>query len=347
MSEELYHGPLYWGIADTAAEREEVYIFRYAHYYRNLPAAPGIDHRGKRVHLALDDISVHLTRRDAAGNLIIAGTGIRASTPDLPPEWREILRLDILATLGLDTILIFSRLVEHEAYRGSRAFPAFFKYSANYFVERGYAYSIHYCAPALVPLYERVGYRVYGAGYTMRSGLFRLPMILAGTDASCPATVNTSITGTVHGASGDLQKLHAVVPETKRPTMCAMSGEERVTAARAILAPHLEPGETTANHIPDKVGHLLRRAFLLPLSPGDSPAHPTDQPLFWFVLEGEMALRLKDGGEGRASPGTFINGYAIASYSAPHGGNVIALTPGKALQPKEPVLAADFWQSLA
>lgn len=338
---------LNWGVAKTPAEREEVYLFRHAHYYRNLPDAPGVDHAAGRVRLPIDDVSAHLTGRDDSGSLVIVGTGTRASTPGLPQEWREILRLDVLSALDLDRILIFARLVEHEAYRGSPVFPAFFRFSASYFVERGYAYSIHYCAPALVPLYERAGYRIYGPGYTMRSGLFRVPMILAGADAAYLARVSPSFARVVADAAadGDLEKFRAVLPETMALPLCAMSAEERLMTCRAILAPNLKRDEA-AKHMPDAAAKPARRASLLTLRPGDSPAHPVDQPLIWFILEGEMIVRLRDEKEVRAVPGTFVNGHVLASYSAPYGGTVVAFGPGKAPKSAEPVLPADFWHSL-
>ena len=128
MPKSLRPGSLKWGIAQTPAAREEVYLFRYAHYYRHLPAAPGVDHMAGRVYLPIDQVSSHLTGRDAGGELAIVGTGTKASTPGLPPEWLEILRLATLAALGLDRILIFARLVEHETYRSSTIFQAFFRF---------------------------------------------------------------------------------------------------------------------------------------------------------------------------------------------------------------------------
>lgn len=354
MADDAETGPLVWGFAETPAEREEVYSFRYAHYYRNLPAAPGVDHEAGRVHLPVDEVSTHLTGRDKDGNLVIAGTGTGASTPDLPEEWRVMLRLDVLATLGLERILIFARMVEHEAYRGSQVFPAFYRFSAAHFVERGYAYSVHYCAPALVPLYERAGYRIYGPGYTMQSGLFRVPMILAGADTAYLARLNPSFAEAVDGVSADLKRFRAALPETARLPLCAMTAEERLKTLRAILAPNLRPGDSVEGVIPDAAAKPLRRASLLTLAPGDAPAAPTDHPLLWLVLEGEMVPRLRNGSETLARPGDCLNGHAISSFSAPRGGSVVAFSPGhvpefnrttgsgQALESGQAVFPADF-----
>ena len=227
MPESMPHGPLSWGCAESPAELEEVYLFRYAHYYRNLPAAPGVDHKAGRVYLPIDQVSSHLTGRDADGALIIAGTGTRASTPGLPSEWREILRLDTLAALNLDRILIFARLVERESCRGSTNFPVFFRFGVNHFMERGYVYSIHYCAPALVPMYERAGYTMYGPGYTMRSGLYRVPMILTGATAPYSARDRSRSAVTAQGVSpadSAIKNLRQALPETGRLSLCALSG---------------------------------------------------------------------------------------------------------------------------
>ena len=215
MPDTAFCTPVTWGTAENTAQCEEVYAFRYAHYYNKVPGAPGVDPGRGRVYSPHDEDSVHLTGRDAQGKLLIVGTGTRASAPNLPPEWCEMLHLDHLAPLGLDSILIYSRLVELEGCRSSRIFLEFFKYSARYFTERGYAYTIHYCAPELVNLYERIGYRRYASGQTLPSGLYRIPMILVAADTAYLRQVHPAFLKAIEGLTptGDVPKTLAVLPE--------------------------------------------------------------------------------------------------------------------------------------
>jgi hypothetical protein len=208
-----------WGIAQSAKECEEVYAFRYAHYFYHHTDAPGVDHAKKRVCFAHDAASVHLTGRNAAGELLIVGTGTRASTPNLPESWRTLLQLDRLSSLDLDKILVFSRLVERESCRGSRIFFKFFQYSARYFCLQGYTFTVHYCPPALTPMYEHLGYRLYGQGLTLYSGLYRVPMILVTFDAAHFSRVSSAFakaTGDLR-LEGDLDGVLRVLPELAHP----------------------------------------------------------------------------------------------------------------------------------
>ncbi len=348
MPETFAAGALRWGTAETDAEREEVYAFRYAHYFNQLSDAPGVDHGRKRVYSPHDETSVHLTGRDAAGALAIVGTGTRASTPVLPEEWRKILQLDRLSALGLEDILIYARLVERASCRGGATFLGFFKYSAHYFVARRCAYSIHYCAPALVPLYERLGYRLYGQGQALHSGLFRLPMILAGADTDYSNRVNPAFARAVRGLDpvGDLTLLYAVLPELARAPLCALDEAERLAVVRRVLA-GARGASGSAERIPDEAGPALRRASLLELRAGDSPVHPDDPPLIWFPLEGETRLRHADGGESLAEPGVFLNGHALASFTAVSAGKILAFAPGKPdPAPGRACLPPAFWTAL-
>lgn len=339
---------LRWGIAETEAERDEVYAFRYAHYFHRLSDAPGVDHAMKRVYSPHDETSVHLTGRAGNGELLIVGTGTRACTPCLPEEWATILHLDRLTPLGLDNILLYSRLVEHTNHRGGPVFPGFFKYSAHYFVARGYAYSIHYCAPALVPLYERLGYRRYGHGHTLHSGLFRLPMILAGADTAHNNRVNPAFAKAVRDldAAGDLALFHATLPELANPPLCALNEAERLAKVRRILAENL-PGSRVEERIPDAAAKSLRRASLLELRAGESPAHSDDPPLIWFLLAGEARLLHADGGESAANPGNFINGHALAAFTVLSDAKVLAFAPGRPdPAPGRACLTPEFWTEL-
>ncbi len=222
--------PVVWGRAESRAERDEVYAFRYAHYYSGIDA-PGVDHALRRVYLPHDDESILLTGRDTAGKLLITGTGTSAAAQNLPPEWRKLFRLDRLAPLGLDTILIYSRLVSLPERRGGTLFLEFFKYSARYFTERGHACTIHYCAPDLVPLYERLGYRRYAEGYTLSSGLYRIPMILVAADTAYMERVNPAFLQAVRGLApaGDVTRILAALPELapRRDRECGASPAPR------------------------------------------------------------------------------------------------------------------------
>ena len=338
--------PVHWGLAATAAEKEEVYSFRYRHYFCHLTDAPGVDHANGRVHSPHDEESDHLTGRNDAGELVIAASGTRADVPDLPDEWRSLLQLDRLAELGLENTIISARLVEREEYRGSAVFTAFFKYSARHFVERGFAHSIQYCAPALVPQYERVGYRVYGNGRALSSGLFRVPMILAGADAAYLGRANPLFKRAVRGLepAGDIRETLRVLPELTQDPLCILDDTARLDLVRGFL--RAAPG---GSDLPDHAARALKRGSLLRPRENDSLIHPNDTPLFWLLLEGNYTIGLPDGETRPASAGMLINGRACASLTAVTGGALVVFAPcrdaayGRDLPA---VLPPSFWQEL-
>jgi len=333
--------------AATEEEREAVYAFRYLHYYSHLAEVPGVDHAARRVYSPHDDTSVHLTGYNKNGDLIIVGTGTRASTENLPNEWHKIFCLERLASLGLENILIFSRLVEHSDYHGSPIFVEFFKYAARYFTERGSAYSIHYCPPPLVPLYERLGFRAYGKGYTLASGLYRIPMILLPSDTARLGSVMTTFCRATAGITihDEVDKAFQLLFEDATPPLCTMSAEDCLILVRDSLVA-VQAGDA-ASAVPDRAGRIIRKATLFPLAEGDKPLHTNDAPLLWLLLEGSCTAVDADGREIPVTPGMFINGYSCRQFTVREPGRALFFTPKKEnIATALAVLPSSFWNEL-
>ncbi|MDR1659154.1 MAG: hypothetical protein LBR94_02280 [Desulfovibrio sp.] len=336
-----------WREAETEAEREEVYFFRYAHYFRRLTDAPGVDHALGRVYSPHDDRSTHLTGRGEDGGLVIVGTGTRASATGLPDIWHEILRLRHLEPLGLDRILIYSRLVEREDHRHGTVFPEFFRYSSRYFTSRGFAHTVHYCPPPMLPLYERLGYRQYGKGFSMPGGLYRIPLILVTFDHAHLGRVFPAFrqaTADLHPA-GDLNQVLALLPDIAETPLCALAGGERLKLARNLLSDGGPFPSAGGSDMPRRMEKALRRSSILRLEEGDSPAHREDAPLLWFVLDGLCRARLDDGSEIRAEKGVFINGGACSAFTALEPSRVVLCAAGRFdLAKRSAVLPFAFWE---
>jgi hypothetical protein len=336
-----------WGEAENEAEREEIYSFRYAHYFKYLQEAPGVEQARRRVYFPHDDLSTHLTGRNEKGKLVIAGTGTRASTPGLPEIWHTILRLEQLVPLGEEKILIYSKLIELAKCRGSTVFLDFFKYSSRYFTSRGFTYTIHYCAPPLVPLYERLGYRLYGDGVSMPGGLYRLPLILVTFDEAYLKRVSPAFRQATADLcpTGDLEQTLNLLPDLARMPLCALAPDERQAFARS-----LSPGLAGAGRriSPLGIAKILRRSSLLRFHEEVSPIHPADEPSFWFVLDGLCRVRLHDGSELAAGTGTFINGNACSAFTVLKPSTLILCAPGRfRFANKSAVLPFAFWEEFS
>ena len=313
MSEQPLCVPHSWELADSPALREEVYSFRYQHYFSQLPEAQWLDRNRKRVYAPHDDHSAHLVARNAEGKMIAIGTGTRADSSDLPTEWMNMLRLDRLKHLDLAKILIYSRLVELPECRGTPLFLHFFKYAARLFTTQGFGYTIHYSPPAVVAMYERLGYRTYSGGFTMNSGLYRIPMILVAADAEHLARVHPAFSQAIRGLApaGDADLAHTLLPELRALPLAARSAPEALAHVRSLC-----PAGGVEQTIPEQAARAVSRAALLRLRKGDAPIHASDKALLWFVLSGTCRVQHKDGDRLIARPGDGINAYSGCTFVA-------------------------------
>ena len=345
MTEEDLCVPHSWELADTPELREEVYSFRYRHYFSQLPEAEWLDHDRRRVYSPHDEQAVHLVARNAAGGMIAIGTGIRADFGDLPAAWGHMLQLERLKPLGLANVLIYSRLVELPECRGSLLFLHFFKYAAHLFTSRGFAYTIHYSPPAVVPLYERLGYRAYSRGFTLASGLYRIPMMLVAADAAHLARVHPAFSEAIRGLdpAGDPDLAYTLLPDLRAIPLCARSAPEALAHVRGLCR-----DMDAEQAIPEAAARAIRRAALLRLRKGDAPIHASDKPLLWFVLSGACEVRRKTGGYLNARAGYGINAYAGCSFIALEDSEVLVFGDQEPLDGAQSVVpAAHFWQALA
>lgn len=173
--------PLIWEEARDANAREEVYHFRYEQYFSQKEYLPGTEHDVRRVWLPHDDASRHFLVRAQDGRLAAVGTATPADEPTLLDEWRDMFELSRLKELLPQTVIV-SRLIVARDARHTSLFGQMCLRLAFLLLKEGYRYAVHYCAPAMTPMYERLGYRLYGRGKNMRSGAFRLPMLLVPDD---------------------------------------------------------------------------------------------------------------------------------------------------------------------
>lgn len=379
MPDAAFCEPYRWGAATTPAEKEAVYAFRYAHYFNGLPEAAGVDSRKQRVYSPHDDVSTHITTHNAGGDLLVVGSGTPAHTPDLPEDWPGLLDLPRLEPLRLDKILIYSRLVEVRACRGSSLFLKFFQYTARYFVEKGYEHTIHYCPPALLSLYERLGYRMYAPGKMLPGGLFRVPLILVAADTAFLSKVNPSFLQATKGLtrSGDVARTLRALPGLAVWPLCARGPEERLAHVHSLFVPRPGHAKTAAHGISPLADPLLRRAAILSLQAGDTPTEPfrpcagaapspangvrrsspdvaphspaddvVVPPQLWQVLSGVCRVTGHDGHEATALPGMFINGQACRRFTAETESDVLILGHCPAAGQDNAVLPASFWHTL-
>ncbi|WP_418765569.1 hypothetical protein [Mailhella sp.] len=286
--------PLLWEEARDENAREDVYRFRYEQYFSQKEYLPGTEHDARRVWLPHDEASRHFLVRAGDGRLAAVGTATPADEPSLLDEWRDIFELDRLKELLPQTVIVSRVIVAREA-RHTSLFGQMCLRLAVLLLEEGYRYAVHYCAPAMTPMYERLGYRLYGRGKTMRSGAFRLPMILVPDDEAYLKRVRSPfrrIERPDEEKRRGAERALRVCPELATLPLCAMTAPSRERRLVELCPPLrlAAPG--------------LRRAALrgsiFPMRAGDSlAAQGVDEGSF-LVLSGLMSAGSRLCGPGDA-----------------------------------------------
>ncbi len=271
-----------------------MYRFRYEQYFADRENLPGSDHAARRVWLPHDDCSRHFTAHTPEGVIVAAGSATPASEPSLYEEWKQIFELPKLEKL-LPHLVLISRVIVAKDARNSALFGALCLHLAKIFTEEGYHYAAHYCSPAMVPMYERLGYRLYGYGKALHGGAFRLPMLLLIDDIPYLSLVRSpfrSLDRVAEASTEWVEKALEVCPELAQKPLCAMREEERVRKL-VSLCPMLEADSGLLR--------VLRRGAIIPLRAGDVLAPAGYDEGSFFVLTGSM-----DVGGRHVGPGTVL-----------------------------------------
>ena len=281
-----------WTEALDEASREEVYRFRYSQYFCGREYLPGTDHAEKRVWLPHDDHSRHFLTRFQDGRIAAVATATPAQAQDLYPEWQWLLELDRIRPLLPKTIVISRAIVAKES-RSSSMFGEMCLWLARHLMEEGYHFAVHYCAPAMVSLYERLGYRLYGCGKNLSSHVFRLPMLLVACDHDYLRKLHSPLRAvhrTDHTCSAEAS---ALCPELLLKPLCARSHAELSAYLRHIAPPDELFSEALLRQ--------LKRGALFTLRPGDVLAKEGIDEGCFLVLENGLRC-----GNAPVAPGSIV-----------------------------------------
>ena len=289
-----------WTLAATPEEREEVFRFRYAGYFADTRHLPGVDHDRQRVFLPHDALSTHILGRSPQGDTLAVGTATPADAPNIVPVWQELFQLERLKALGLEHIVIISRLVVLPDYRHSAFVGHFFVHLLRHCIEQGYRYAVHYCAPDMLPFYERLGYRAYGEARNLapvngvpgtratEPGPLRIPLLLAPFDDKHLRRVHSLFREVPQGPPEDVERLVQKLPELTAQPLCAQSIADRKAALAAELG---IPATEVERALPPETLPLLKRASLLHLRAGQTLCSGIEAENAVLVLRGRVIQR--------------------------------------------------------
>ncbi len=165
-------------LAQTRKERQRLAQFRYAVEVEQLGETPPLAHHGKKtLHDPLDH-SAALLQFNADSE--IAAT-IRVNFGDLDElseGLRRALGLDRFAKDYSAAFAFTSGLLIAPAWRRSAAPKLLLAAAYKLAREHGARFDFCHCAPAMVPLYERLGYRQYTDNFVDDVQGYRVPLVL-------------------------------------------------------------------------------------------------------------------------------------------------------------------------
>jgi CRP-like cAMP-binding protein len=168
--------------ASTEAEKEEIYRLRYQVYIEEM--------RGQLRHSEADSVrqqfrdqwdetAYHFYIRESGTMLACARLNLRRHGP---VECETQFELEKFSPFFPDNVCMTSRLVLHRNIRGSHLLKLLACAMYGFGREQGMRLNFIDCHPQWLPLYSRLGYRVYRPGFNHQKYTYVIPMVLVGDD---------------------------------------------------------------------------------------------------------------------------------------------------------------------
>ena len=269
-----------------------------------------VDELGIQPDVALDKDRADQAARDKASrHLFLSSNGavvgcLRLHTSDMIAPTQDMSHI-----YGLDAFVDFSpkylsftdHMVIGERWRGSHA-PALMTAAAFKLARSdGAHFDFTYCPPALVGLYEKIGYRTYSSEYLEADAGLQIPMILVMDDIDHLQAINSPFAKLAVMQKPDLgvaKWFHANFPEAANRPVKALRDEQNLWQ---YLTQQLH--QNPLHGVPlfdglsyDEARRFLRNATTLVLRSGDRLARIDAMSDEAFVmLSGNVEVRDRNG----------------------------------------------------
>lgn len=183
-------------VAATPEEKEAVYRFRYQVYVEELgKSVPAADHERKRLWDPEDDeegavIYYTGTPAEITGTLRVRIWPVGG----VAPEIRDKFSFGLFPGVDRMVTAEAGRLIIVRSMRGKLILPALVRAGYEEFVGRHGGYLVFSCcAPGLVRIYRRLGYRPYSGDLVSTEDGLRVPLVMITSDADYFRQVNSPL----------------------------------------------------------------------------------------------------------------------------------------------------------
>jgi hypothetical protein len=175
-------GPLSVKMATTDAEKRKIYALRYTAYIKEMHGEKRhteADNRSQQFRDDWDDTAYHFyVEQDG-----VLGACLRVNLRrDGPLECEEQLGIERFKPSFPAHVSLASRLVLRPNVRRSNLLKQLSCAMYQFKLEQGIHYSFLDCHPKLLPLYSRLGYRLYSPGFNHKKYTYVVPMVLVMND---------------------------------------------------------------------------------------------------------------------------------------------------------------------
>ena len=169
-------------IAETEAERQRIYSFRYQIYVGEMQKAfSGADHVKQIFRDELDDSGILFYISEGEELICSTRVNLVADIPD-SHNLTDWFRFNTFSVLSHKEMSFSSRLMVAKSWRRTLILGKFLNAVYRYCRNLGIKLDFCYCAPSLVHLYEYLGYRQYSDNFTDFEVGYRVPLLLVSED---------------------------------------------------------------------------------------------------------------------------------------------------------------------
>lgn len=169
-------------VAETQADRERIYRFRYSVYVEEMGKKPGYaDHQRKMLLDALDDTG-YLLYIEVHGRVIATVRINIAADAPFGDRWSGIYQMDRWKEWPAQSLSMSSRLMVDQQWRGSTVLGQLLLAIYDFARQKGIQFDFCNCSPSLVEFYEQLGYRRFGEGFMDEDAGYHVPLVIAPED---------------------------------------------------------------------------------------------------------------------------------------------------------------------
>lgn len=332
------------------SRKREVYRFRYQVYVEELALnPPGTDRTSDEVRDDLDESATnYLLRRDGeiVGSLRVLNLG---NLDDLTALVEKFSLEPALDAFQPREIVTTSRFMLHPQLRHGKAILALMRKAFEEARAAGARLNFGDCSPHMLPLYEHLGYRRYGAAFNDPDFGYKLPIVMLLGDVESFERVRSPLTRVAERFPADpLARawFQGHYPDFVQPNTASFLPEGLFLE---LLTERV--GESPVHHLSllrdlseEEATRFLAEAVILQAHPGDRVIRQGDRDDTLYVLLNGLADVCLEGRETRpinvVAAGDTFGEIGLVS-GMPRSASVIARSPCEVL-----VLSADFLQRL-